>query len=285
LSFHLFISSFSTILLGLASALFWGAGDFSGGLATKRTSAYTVVALSQFVSLVLLILSAFLIPEGNLTVQDMLLGGVAGLCGALGLVALYSGLARGPMGVVAPVTAVVAAIVPVGVSIFFEGLPEVQQIVGFGIALVAVWLISQTGNDTKISFRDLELPILAGIGFGLFFILIDRVSDNAILWPLVSARIASIGLVVIIALLKRQIEAPALQLLPLIALAGIFDTGGNVFYALATRIGRLDISAILSSLYPAATVMLAWIILKERLTLRQWIGVVLVLLAVVLIAV
>lgn len=285
MSLNLFISSFSTILLGLASALFWGAGDFSGGLATKRTSAYSVVALSQFVSLVLLILSALLIPEGNLTLQDMILGGVAGLCVALGLVALYSGLARGPMGVVAPVTAVVAAIIPVVFSIFFEGLPELQQIVGFGIALVAVWLISQTGNETKFSFRDLELPILAGIGFGLFFILIDRVSDNAILWPLVSARTTSIVLVVIIALARRQVEAPSLYLLPLIALAGVFDTGGIVFYALATRLGRLDISAILSSLYPAVTVMLAWIILKERLTILQWIGVVLVLVAVILIVV
>jgi len=278
-------SGLSAILLGLASAASWGSGDFSGGLATKRTSAFSVVALSQIVSLVLLTISALLIPEGNLTFQDMLLGGVAGLCGALGLVALYSGLARGPMGVVAPVTAVVGAIVPVAFSIFFESLPEVQQIVGFGIALVAVWLVSQIGNETKFRFRDLALPIIAGIGFGLFFVIIDRVSDNAILWPLVSARATSIGLVVIIALVKRQIEIPALKHLPLIALAGFFDTGGNVFYALATRIGRLDISAMLSSLYPAVTVMLAWSILKERLTLRQWIGVILVLIAVGLIAV
>jgi drug/metabolite transporter (DMT)-like permease len=276
-------SGLSAVLLGLASAASWGAGDFSGGLASKRTSAYTVVVLSQFVSLVFLALAALLIAEGDISTQDMILGGLAGGCGALGLVALYSGLARGPMGVVAPVTAVVAAIVPVAFSITLEGLPGTQQMMGFAIALVAVWLISQTGREGNIHLRDLKLPILAGIGFGVFFILIDRVSENAILWPLVSARTTLILLVLFIAILKRQMERPAFDQLPIIALAGIFDTGGTAFFALATRIGRLDISAILSSLYPAVTVMLAWIILKEKLTIRQWFGVLLVIIAVILI--
>jgi drug/metabolite transporter (DMT)-like permease len=277
-------SGLSTILLGLASAVSWGAGDFSGGLASKRTSAYTVVALSQFVSLLFLILFAVLLPEEKISSQDIILGAFAGACGAAGLVALYSGLARGPMGIVAPVTAVVGAIVPVIFSIFLEGLPHPRQIVGFGIAIAAVWLISQTNQNTKIRLGDLKLPIFAGVGFGIFFILIDRVSDSAIWWPLVSARISSICLVLVVALIGRKLEVPAANQVPIIALAGIFDTGGNAFFALATRLGRLDISAVLSSLYPAFTVILAWIILKERLTTRQWTGVVLVMFAVVLIA-
>jgi len=278
-------SGFSVILLGLASAAAWGAGDFSGGLASKRTSAYSVVILSQFVSLVLLVLSAVLIPEGDNSLRDMVLGGIAGVCGAVGLVALYSGLARGPMGVVAPITAVVAAIVPVIFSILNEGFPAMEVFVGFIIALIAVWLISQGDQDAKIHLSDLRLPIIAGFGFGIFFILIDQVSSNAILWPLVSARSALILVVFIVGMLSRNIELPVLTRLPIIALAGIFDTGGNVFFALATRVGRLDISAILSSLYPAATVVLAWIILKERLAMRQWIGILLALVAVILIAI
>jgi drug/metabolite transporter (DMT)-like permease len=264
-------SGFSVILLGLASAAAWGAGDFSGGLASKRTSAYSVVVLSQFVSLILLVLSAVLIPEGDISLRDIVLGATAGVCVAVGLVALYSGLARGPMGVVAPVTAVVAAILPVIFNILN--------------ALIAVWLISQGDQDARIHLSDLRLPIIAGFGFGIFFILIDQVSSNAILWPLVSARSASIVVVVVLGVLTRQMELPILNQVPIIALAGVFDTGGNVFYALATRIGRLDISAVLASLYPAVTVMLAWIILKEKLAFRQWVGVLLAMIAVILIAI
>lgn len=278
-------SSLSTIFLGLASAISWGAGDFSGGLASKRTSAYSVVALSQFVSMILLILAGFILPEETISTQDIIIGALAGVCVATGLVALYTGLAQDKMGVVAPVTAVVAAIVPVIFSIFLEGLPQPLQIIGFGIALISIWLISRADQNSRFQLGDLKLPVFAGIGFGVFFILIERVSDNAIWWPLVSARITSICLVLVAAILTQKLNAPNAYQLPIIALAGIFDTGGNVFYALATRFGRLDIAAILSSLYPAVTVILAWIILKERLTLYQWLGVVMVLLAVILITI
>ena len=278
-------SGLSAIFLGLASAISWGAGDFSGGVASRRTSVYSVVALSQFVSMVLLIFAGFLLPEENIFMQYIILGALAGVCVATGLVALYTGLAHDKMGVVAPVTAVVAAIVPVIFSIFLEGLPQPLQIIGFGIALISIWLISRTDQNSKFQLGGLKLPIFAGIGFGLFFILIERVSDNAIWWPLVSARITSICLVLVAAVLTQKLNAPNAYQLPIIALAGIFDTGGNVFYALATRFGRLDIAAILSSLYPAVTVVLAWIILKERLTLYQWLGVVMVLSAVLLITI
>jgi len=274
----------SIILFGLASALSWGTGDFSGGLATKRTSVNGVVVLSQFVSLLLLMLSAILIPEETNTVQDMIIGGIAGVCGVAGLIALYTGLARGPMGIVAPVSAVVAALVPVLFSILSEGIPKLGVILGFGIALIAVWLISQGDQEKKLRLVDFRLPVYAGLGFGIFFILIDQVSGNAILWPLVSARIASIVVVLVFGLLTSNIDLPSYNLLPIIALAGIFDTGGNVFFALATRFGRLDISAVLASLYPAVTVLLAWLILKERLTIWQWVGVLLALIAVILIA-
>jgi drug/metabolite transporter (DMT)-like permease len=125
---------------------------------------------------------------------------------------------------------------------------------------------------------------MAGLGFGLFFILIDRVSENAILWPLAAARIASISLMSIFITVRQQGEMPTRNHFPIIALVGVFDTGGNTFFALATRVGRLDISAVLGSLYPAATVLLAWLILKERLMPQQWVGVVTALGALILIA-
>ena len=273
------------IILGLASALFWGAGDFSGGLATKRTSAFSVVALSQSVSFVILLLAAFLIPDGSFSIEVVLIGGLAGVCGAVGLVALYSGLARGPMGVVAPVTAVVAAIVPVLFSFIQNGVPGYTDTIAIGIALVAVWLFSQGAQRVKYQLADLSLPLIAGLGFGLFFILIDRVSEQAILWPLISARSASVIIVFMIGMLTQKIERPARNQFPVIVLAGILDTAGNIFYALASRYGRLDIAAILASLYPASTVFLAWIILNEKLTRRQWVGVILVLTSVTLIAI
>ena len=175
--------------------------------------------------------------------------------------------------------------VPVVFSIIIEGVPLPRQIFGFAIALISVWLISQTDFNSRFHLNDVYLPIIAGIGFGIFYILIDRVSESAIWWPLVSARTSSICLVLVIAMIRNKLDVPLVNQLPIIILAGIFDTGGTAFFALAARLGRLDIAAILSSLYPAVTVLLAWIILKERLTLYQWIGVVMVFLAVVLITI
>ena len=272
------------VVYGLASAASWGTGDFSGGVATKRSNVYSVIIVSQLVGGALLLALAFLLAEAIPSPDNLLLGGLAGISGALGLVALYTGLARGRMGIVAPITAVVTAFFPVIVGIINEGFPSTWQLLGFGIALIAVWFLSRGGSDAAIQARELSLPVAAGLGFGLFFIFIDRVSDNAILWPLVAARIASISMLFVFVTTRRQGKVPARNQLLIIALAGIFDTGGNAFFALATRLGRLDISAVLSSLYPAATVLLAWFILKERLVLQQWLGVVAALVALVLIA-
>lgn len=273
------------ILLALSSAFSWGAGDFSGGLASKRTSAYTVVGLSQFISLLILVAGVFLVAPEPFSTHAALWGGLAGICGATGLVALYSGLARGPMGVVAPLTAVIAAIVPVVYTTFQSGLPAISDLTGILVALGAVWLISSGAQLEKVHLRDLGLPLIAGLGFGVFFIMIALASEQATIWPLVFARSSSVIFILLVGLLLSKIEIPLRGQIPIIALAGIFDTGGNLLYILATRFGRLDIAAVLSSLYPVATVFLAWILLKERLTRRQWTGVALVILAVILIAI
>jgi drug/metabolite transporter (DMT)-like permease len=215
----------------------------------------------------------------------LLLGATAGFCGGVGVLALYRGMAIGRMAVVAPLSAVVAAILPVIVGVFAEGLPSVFQMAGFGIALVAVWLLSGGGPGLSVRMDELRWALIAGVGFGLFFVFVDWASDAAVLWPLVAARAASTVLALGIVLLRRHAATPGRLPIGMIVLSGIADAGGTGFFALATRTGRLDIAAVVSSLFPAGTVFLAWLFLKERLDRRQWVGVAAALVALVLIAV
>jgi drug/metabolite transporter (DMT)-like permease len=263
----------------------FGAGDFCGGLATRRNSVFGVIVISQLFGLALLFFLAVTLAAPIPSLDHLIIGGLAGIVGTFGLAALYSGLARGTMGIVAPVSAVVAAAFPVIVGIFNEGLPSEWQCAGLVVALFAIWFLAGGGNDTSYQIRKLGLPVTAGLAFGLFFILIDRVSTSAILWPLVVARVSSIILLSVLITIRGSGKMPVWNQLVIIMLAGIFDAGGNMLFALATRLGRLDISAILASLYPAGTVLLAWFILKERLNSRQWIGVVTAVAALILIAV
>ena len=269
---------------GLSSAVAWGAGDFTGGFATKRSNVFSVITVSQFVGGIFLVLLALGFGEKIPDFSRFLLGGLAGLSGVLGLVALYTGLARGRMGIVAPLSAVVTAVFPVIVGMSAEGLPGRAQIMGFFMALVAIWFLSYSFSGPRVRPGELYLPVLAGLGFGLFFILIDRAIGESVLWPLVGARIASIGVMALFILISNRSLIPGKGQMPFMVLAGIFDATGNAFFALATHLGRLDISAVLSSLYPAATVLLAWAILKERLRWSQWLGAIIALVSLGLIA-
>jgi drug/metabolite transporter (DMT)-like permease len=277
-------SGLASVVFGLASAACWGAGDFCGGLATKRTHVYNVIISSQVVSVFLLIGLALIFRETPPSGDYLLLGGVAGLAGAAGLISLYRALATGRMGVAAPVSAVVGAGFPVMIGALTEGVPRTLQLIGFGVAFLAVWFISRAGS-TDFQIRDLGLPLLAGLSFGVFFVIIGRLSDNAILWPLVAARFASLSALWIVATISRQPRIAAKAQLPLIVLIGIMEVGGNAFYALAGHVGRLDVAAVVASLYPATTVWLAWLILKEHLSRSQLLGIVAALAAIVLISV
>lgn len=278
-------AEFLVVFFGLMAAISWGAGDFSGGFASKRANVYSVVLITQAVGVFLLAASAHLMAEEMPPLGGMVWGAVAGVFISIGLLALYRGLSQGRMGFVAPISAVVAATVPVIYGAFYEGLPDVHQMVGFAFAFVAVWLIAGGGDETsKIERTDLILPLIAGTGFGLFFISIDRVSDTAVLWPLTAARIAAVITLLVFIALSKQVYIPPKNILPVVIIAGIFDTGGNTFFALASQAGRLDIASITSSLYPAGTVLLAWLILKEKLSSKQWIGVVAALVAIVFIS-
>ena len=234
----------------------------------------------------LLVLLAIGLAEALPSGSSLLWGAASGLSGGLGIVALYQGLALGRMGVVAPVSAVVTAGVPVVFSALLEGLPSMSQVAGFALALVAVWLISGSGvavpGRSKLS-GELKLALVAGVGFAAFLILIDQASTEAVLWPLVAARLASITMLFLLALLARRPLRVGRAVLPVIFLTGVLEVGGNAFFALAARSGRLDIAAVLASLYPAFTVLLAWIILRERIVRRQWFGIVIALVAILLI--
>jgi drug/metabolite transporter (DMT)-like permease len=276
----------TAVFYGLAAAASWGAGDFSGGVATKRSHVYLVVLLSHIIGIAGLLLLILLFGEPFPTWRDLFIGAAGGISGAVGVLALYTGLAQGRMGVVAPLTAVITAIVPVLFGLLLEGLPQPHQLAGFVVAMVAVWLISSDNGDGPVGLRwsDLRLPVVAGLGFGLFFIFIDQVSDNAILWPLIGSRAASILMMFFLVLFSQQRERPGKTQSGWITLAGLFDAGGNAFFALATGLGRLDVASVLGALYPATTVLLARSILDERLSRWQGVGVAAALFAVILIA-
>lgn len=303
------------ILSGLAAALSWGAGDFSGGVASRRAAPVRVVLASQFIGTLALLALGWLLRQPRPLPADLLTGAIAGLAGGIGLLLLYLSLARGKMGVAAPLTAVAAGGIPLFVGLATEGLPGVAQLAGFLLALAAIWIISRPGGAERLRPRDIALPLLAGIGFGVFLAIIGSIDERTgFVWPLVAARAASMTLMgcLLLAgitggvaddrrhtsgLLSADEEAGDSGRGPssavrrrsnfpwhLAAIAGLGDTAGNAFFVYSSQIGRLDVAAVLGALYPAATVLLARVLLGEQLTPRQNAGVGLALLAVILIA-
>ena len=250
----------------------------------KKESVFTVILYSQIIGGLLLIGLQFLLAEAGPEIRHLTWGGAAGLCGSLGLAALYKGLASGRMGIVAPVSAVLTAVVPLIFAFAVEGMPKNTQVIGFIGALAAVWLFSASRVHGSILKTELMLSLAAGVSFGLFFICIDRVSSEAILWPLVAARVASITIMAVVLGVRGQIGLPRRGQWPCIALAGVLDTAGNAFFALASQIGRLDVSATIASMYPASTVILARFFLKEKIGPQQRFGLAVACIALGLIA-
>jgi drug/metabolite transporter (DMT)-like permease len=275
--------TFATVIFGLAASLCWGSGDFNGGLASRRSSASSVVIAAYAVGFVLLVGLALIWREPFPSLLNIMWGGLAGLAGVIGLISFYSALSIGRMGIAAPVSAVLTASLPVLFSTFTVGLPGLLQLAGFVLALLAIGLISRP-ERSKGRPEGMGLALLAGCGFGCFFILISRVSHDATFWPLAVARFTSVLFLSVVTLIRQQQVLPRMTAVPLILLAGVLDAIGNTFFVLAAHTGRLDIAAVLSSLYPAATVLLAAIVLRERVTRIQGIGILLALVAVPLIS-
>jgi drug/metabolite transporter (DMT)-like permease len=272
------------ITYGLASACFWGISDFSGGFVTKSSSVFGVLLVANFTGTVLLTVCALWAGSPVPDLYSLIFGGLAGIAGLVGLGSFYKGLAIDHMGLVASLTAVISAALPVLFGMLIEGFPSNLQLVGFAAAFVAIWLLSVSEKSATIQWQQLRFPVAAGIGFGLAFIFFDQAVKHSVLGPLIASKI--VGIIVLISILKifRIGALPPKQKYPLICFTGLFDAAGTAFYASAAHVGRLDISAVLSSMHPGITALLAWVILKEQLSRRQWVGVVAALIALALIA-
>ena len=272
------------VLLALSSAVVWGSGDFSGGLATRRLDAFKVLAIVSLVGVVLLATIALIVGEPVPRMMTVFWAAAGGLAGALGIAALYKGLSLGNAAGVAPLSAVIGAVLPVAFGSATEGLPRATQFAGIVIAIIGIWLVTRVPDGARgMTRREVLLSVLAGSGFGCFFILIAQVPDGEIFAPLVVARAASLAAGVAVLVVRRQSVGIA-AIRPIVVLAGILDAGGNVLYLMAKQFTRLDVAAVLASLYPATTVILARLILKENVSRPQWAGVAVCIIAVALIA-
>jgi drug/metabolite transporter (DMT)-like permease len=276
------------IILSLFAALTYGAADFIGGLMTKRNEVFRVVLLSQLLGAIPLLLVFPLLNDGSFA-RDVLLWGVgAGLTGGGGVVLLYRGLAIGRMSVVAPITAVEAAAVPVLFGLASGERLSLGALIGVVLALVAVWFIStlkeDVGGEAEPRRSGIVEALGAGFSFGAFFVLLDGVGDDSGMWPLLVMRSTSIALIALGLLVARVDLRPARGTWTGIAAAGTLDVAANVFYLLSTREGLLTIVAVITSMYPAMTVLLARVYLKERFSNIQTIGLAIAVVAITLIA-
>ena len=273
------------VLFALTAAAVWGSGDFSGGLATRRHGSFQVLALSSLTGIVILVAGALLWRETMPSGESILWAVLAGGAGAVGIASLYRALSLEQAATVAPLTAVISAALPVFFGVFTEGLLAPAQMLGIVLAFAGIWLVSQPAQvELALSQRGLVLACLAGLGFGCFFVLIAQVEDGKVFTPLVIARLVSLAAAMVMVRLRRlSFITPAAN--PIAILAGVLDAGGNIFFLLAQQFTRLDIAAVLASLYPASTVILAALLLQEKISRNQWIGVVICLGAVVLISI
>ncbi len=274
------------VLLSLCAALFYGAADFCGGLATKRTPVLAVAVLSQGIGFVVLLAILPFFPA-HPEFSDYLWGAASGVCGGLGLALLYHALSIGKMGVVSPITAVIAAAIPLCIGVLRGEHLTPLQVSGIVFALIAIVLISMSfepGGTREISTAGVKEAIASGLVLGGFLFFLSCARPASGLHVLVSARIASTLFLAIVAVASRTSFRPQKGTLGLILGGGAIDMMANAFYVLATFNGYLSIAAVLTSLYPAGTVFLARIVLKERLAAVQKFGVALALAGVALIA-
>ena len=280
------------VALGLLVAATYGAGDFFGGLASRRRPAIVVVLWSQAAGLAALVLLVPLLG-GRPTRGDVGLGVLAGLVGLTGVVLLFRGLGAGRMAVVAPVTAVGAAFVPFVAGVAGgDGLPA-TRLVGATLALAGVALVSRPAEEhlpveparpRAGPALELGLGLGAGIAFGVVFVLLAGISDDAGLWPVLVQRCASVPAALAATLALGRSRAVPRTDLRLIVPAGICDAGANALFVAAARSGALSVVGVVSSLYPAATVLLAAVVLEERIRRQQGLGLVLAGAGVVLLA-
>lgn len=270
-------------LLALAAACTFGVADFLGGLCTRKAAVAAITLTTNVAGALLAIVLVFTIG-GEWTSEAIGWGAVAGLAGLVGLVLLYQGLADGPNRLVSPLSAVVAAIVPVAVGVSLGDRPSALAVAGLAVAPVAIWLVA--GGDlrmTETSKRPIALGIGAGLGFGTFFALIAQTPDDAGAVPLVAARATSVTILIIAVVVTRP-GAPTPQVLGVAIVAGALDMAANGLFLWSTLDGDLAVVGALVSLFPATTVLLAVVFLGERLDRKQITGLALAITAAALLS-
>jgi drug/metabolite transporter (DMT)-like permease len=276
-----------TVVLGLAAAICYGVADFVGAFASRRHTAVTVLLYSYPVGAVLMAAMLPLFP-GSLDARVIGFGAAGGVVGLLGVVIMYQLMVIAPMNVISPVTAVLAAMVPVVVGVGLGERPHATAWAGILIGMGAVVLVSRTTEEHphgKIAPRVLLLALVAGLGFGFYFIFLARAGDHSGLWPLVISRFASAALIVPLAWRRRAFVRVTGRMLWFVVAAGALDASANMFFLLASRHGLLSIASVLTSLYPAVTVMLAVGLLHEHTSRVQRAGLALAAASIVLITV
>lgn len=276
----------TAILFGLLSAITYGAADFAGGITSRRANSYAVVIWADVLAMPILVVAAWLSGDTFPSTRGVWLSLVSGLFGGTGILLLYRSFAEGKMSVAAPVSALMAGVLPVVVGMIKQGLPGAYVLAGMALALVAIWFIArEEGSALQFNWENVRLPLFAGLLFGMFFVLMDDIGSESILWPIFLLRISAVVILVLIARVTRQPINPPFRQWYFLLLISVFDVTGNMFFLLANREGRLDVAAVLASLYPGATVLLAWIFLKEHISRSQWFGVLLAIVAIALIAI
>lgn len=273
-------------LLALVSAVLYGAADFFGGLAARRVPVVPVVTLAQGTGVVLLLALMPLLPPASPSTADLSWGAAAGVAGGAGVAWLYRALAIGTMAIVAPVTAVCAVAIPVAAGLILGERPAVLTLIGIMTAVLSIVLVSQRPPDTPAAAArpaGLGIALLSGMAIGLFFLCLAQTRSDAGMWPLVAARVASTALFALGAAVTGVSLAIPPRALALATAGGALDVAANALYLLAARRGALSIVVTLVSLYPASTVLLANVFLRERFSRLQAVGIVCALAAILLI--
>jgi drug/metabolite transporter (DMT)-like permease len=278
------------ILLGLAAAVLYGSGDFLGGMATRRAHVLAVLAVAETAALIAALTAAAIWPA-TASLAGLAWGISAGLTGGLGLIIFYIGLATGPMSVVAPLSGLVSTILPVAVALAEGERPGAGVYAGALLCLVAIVLASSAGDTgggtgpARLG-RAIAYGTASGVSFGLFFLLIRNAGRSGEVWPVAAGRVGELAIVLAAAaVLRPGLLRGAGGRIPLVAAgAGVIDVIANICYVAATRIGAFGLAVVLASLYPGVTVLLARVVLGERLRWIQRIGLGLAAVGIVLVA-
>lgn len=280
-----------TVVLALAAAALYGLSDFVGGLVSRRASVWQVAVVTQIAAIVLVGVAALVIG-GTPTTAEWLWGALAGIGTGTGTAFLYRGLAAGRMSVVAPISAVGAALIPVAVGFLTGDRPPILTWIGIACAIPAIWLVStapdpsraEPGGSTGIVGPGVIDGVLAGIGFGLMFAALGQVSERAGLAPLAAAEATSIVAIAALATALRHAWLPRERESWMGLVVGALAAVAAILFLVASQTGLLTVAAVLSSLYPVFTVLLAAVVLRERVATAQAVGLVMALAAVVLVA-